>query len=156
MYRLSLCGERGLLSSYIAHRSHCGGIFFFKDFVLLPLSPDFCQSVKETIRATPSHWANTLKPTRLPCPWDSPGKNTGVGCHFLLQCMNVKSESEVAQSFDSCDPMDCGPPGSSVLVMSQARILEWVAISFSGDLPDPGIEPMSLVSPALADRKSVV
>ena len=38
------------------------------------------------------------QPTRLPCPWDSPGKNTGVGCHFLLQCMKVKSESEVAQS----------------------------------------------------------
>ena len=42
--------------------------------------------------------AATAKPTRLPCPWDSPGKNTGVGCHFFLQCMKVKSESEVAQS----------------------------------------------------------
>ena len=53
--------------------------------------------------------------TRLPCPWDSPGKNTGVGCHFLLQCLRVKSESEVAQSCPTlCDPM-CSPPGSSVL-----------------------------------------
>ena len=48
------------------------------------------------------------QPTRLPCPWDSPGKNTGVGCHFLLQCMKVKSESEVAQSCPTLrDPMDC-------------------------------------------------
>ena len=53
--------------------------------------------------------------TRLPCPWDSPGKNTGVGCHFLLQCMNMKSESEVAQSrLTLRDPMNCSPPGSPV------------------------------------------
>ena len=55
------------------------------------------------------------QPTRLPRPWDSPGKNTGVGCHFLLQCMKVKSESEVAQSCLTLrDPMDCSVPGSSV------------------------------------------
>ena len=55
------------------------------------------------------------QPTGLRCPWDSPGKNTGVGCHFLLQCMKVKSESEIAQSCPTCsDPMDCSPPGSSV------------------------------------------
>ena len=65
-------------------------------------------------------------------PWDSPGKNTGVGCHFLLQCMKVKSESEVAQSCPTFpDPMDCSPPGSSVHRTSQARALEWVAIAFS-------------------------
>ena len=142
------------------------------------------------------------QPTRLPRPWDSPGKNTVVGCHFLLQCRKVKSESEVALSYLTlcdpmdcsppgssihgifqarilewgaiafstegfnylwllsvqfcsvaqscptlCDPMDCSPPGSSVHVISQARILEWVAISFAGDLPNPGIEP---TSPALA------
>ena len=51
----------------------------------------------------------------LPCPWDSPGKNTGVGGHFLLQCMKVKSESEVAQScLTLCHPMDCSPPGLSM------------------------------------------
>ena len=101
------------------------------------------------------------QPTGLPCPWDSPGKNTGVGCHFLLQCMEVKNESEVAQfSPTLSDAMDCSPPGSSVhgiLVdakslqscltlwnpidgrppgspvpgILQARTLEWVAISFS-------------------------
>ena len=73
--------------------------------------------------------------TRLPCPWDSPGKNTGVGCHFLLQCMKVKSESEVAQLCPTLsDPMDCSPPGSSVHGMLQARGLEWGAIAFSEPL----------------------
>ena len=55
------------------------------------------------------------QPTRLPRPWDSPDKITGVGCHFLLQCMKVTSESEVAQScLTLSDPMDCSPPASSV------------------------------------------
>ena len=72
------------------------------------------------------------QPTRLPRPWDSPGKNTGVGCHFLLQCMKVKSEREVAQSGPTpSDPMDCSLPGSSVHGICQARVLEWVAIAFS-------------------------
>ena len=66
------------------------------------------------------------------CPWDSPGKNTGVGCHFLLQCMKVKSESEVAQLCQTLsNPMDCGPPGSSAYGIFQARVLEWVASAFS-------------------------
>ena len=72
------------------------------------------------------------QPTRLSCSWYSPGKNTGVGCHFLLQCMKVKSESEVAQScLTLCDPIDGSPPGSPVPGILQARTLEWVAISFS-------------------------
>ena len=66
------------------------------------------------------------KPTRLPRPWDSPGKNTEVGCHFLLQCMKLKSESEVAQSYLTLsDPMDCSLPGSSTHGIFQARVLEW-------------------------------
>ena len=69
------------------------------------------------------------QPTRLPRPWDSPGKNTGVGCHFLLQCVKVKSESEVAQSCPTLsDPMDCSPRGSSIHGIFQARVLEWDAI----------------------------
>ena len=65
-------------------------------------------------------------------PWDSQGKNTGVGCHFLLQCIKVKSESEVTQSCLTLrDPMDCGPPGSSIHGIFQARVLEWGAIAFS-------------------------
>ena len=70
------------------------------------------------------------QPTRLRLPQDSPGKNTGVGCHFFLQCVKVKSESEVAQSWLTlCDPMDCSPPGSSVHGIFQARVREWVAIA---------------------------
>ena len=76
----------------------------------------------------PHRW----QPTRLPCPWDSPDKNTGVGCHFLLQCRKVKSESEVAQSFQTLsDPMDCSLPVSSNHGIFQARVLEWGAIAFS-------------------------
>ena len=72
------------------------------------------------------------QPTRLPNPWDSQGKNTGVGCHFFLPCMKVKSESEVAQSFPTlCNPMDYCLPGSSAHGIFQARVLEWVAIAFS-------------------------
>ena len=76
----------------------------------------------------PHRW----QPTRLPRPWDSPGKNTGVGCHFLLQCMKVKRESEVVQlCLTLSDPMDCSLPGSSVHGLFQARVLEWGAIAFS-------------------------
>ena len=76
----------------------------------------------------PHRW----QPTKLPCPWDSSGKNTGVGCHFLLQRMKVKTESEVAQSCLTLrDPMDCSPPGSSVHGIFHARVLEWGAIAFS-------------------------
>ena len=72
------------------------------------------------------------KPTRLPHPWDSPGKNTGVGCHFLLQCMKVKNESEVTQLCPTLsNRMDCSLPSSSVHGISQERVLEWGAIAFS-------------------------
>ena len=71
------------------------------------------------------------QPTRLPRPWDSPGKNTGVGCHFLLQCIKVKSQSEVTQLCPTpSDSMDCSLPGSSVRGIFQARVLEWGAIAF--------------------------
>ena len=76
----------------------------------------------------PHRW----QPTRLPRPWDSPGKNTGVGCHFVLQGMKVKSESEVTQSCPTLsDPMDFSLLGSSVHGIFQARVLEWGAIAFS-------------------------
>ena len=72
------------------------------------------------------------QPTRLPRSWDSPGKNAGVGYHFLLQCMKVKSEGEVAQSCPTLrDPMDCSLPGSFTHGIFQARVLEWGAIAFS-------------------------
>ena len=83
--------------------------------------------VSDSVR--PHRWQST----RLPRPWDSPGKNTGGGCHFLLQCMKVKSENEVAQSCPTLsDPMDCSLPGSSIHGIFQARVLEWGAIAFSG------------------------
>ena len=77
--------------------------------------------------------SDSVQPQRQqPRPWDSPGKNTGVGCHCLLQCMKVKSKSEVTQSCPTpSNPMDCSPPGSSVHGICQARVLEWGAIAFS-------------------------
>ena len=125
---------------------------------------DFSGAVRKTKWYTSSLWVTTLKkkkklspfyrnyycwvtsvvsdslrphrrqPTRMPHLWDSPGKNTGVGCHFLLQCMKVKSESEVAQScLTLSDPMDCSLAGSSIYGIFQARVLEWGAIAFSGN-----------------------
>ena len=78
-------------------------------------------------------WLHRRQPTRLRLPWDSPGNNTRVGCHFLLQCMKVKSESKVTQSCPTLsDPMDCSLPGSSIHGIFQARVLEWGSIAFSG------------------------
>ena len=82
------------------------------------------------------------QPTRLPRPWYSPGKNTGMGWHFLLQCMKAKSESEVTQSCPTCsNPMDCSLPGSSVHGIFQARVLEWGAIAFSALSSEPPRKP---------------
>ena len=81
--------------------------------------------------------AHRWQPTRLPRPWDSPGNNTEVGCHFLLRCMKVKTESEVAQLCPTLsDPMDWSLPGSSIHGIFQARVLEWGASAFSGYADD--------------------
>ena len=97
----------------------------FWTVLLLLLSRQSCPTLRPHRR----------QPTRLPCPWDSPGKNTGVGCHFLLQCVKVKSESEVTQlCLTLSDPVDCSLPGSSVHGIFQARVLEWIAIAFSVEL----------------------
>ena len=86
----------------------------------------------KSLQSCPTLQPHRWQPTRLRCPWDSPGKNTGVGCHLLLQCRKMKSESEVAQSCPTLsDLMDCSPPGSSVHGIFQARVLEWGAIAFS-------------------------
>ena len=106
----------------------------------------------KSLQSYPTMQPHRRQPTRLPRPWDSPDKNTGEGCHFLLQCWKVKTESEVPQSSPTlsdpmdptaaaakslqscptlCDPMDGSPPGSPVPGILQTRILEWVAISFS-------------------------
>ena len=79
----------------------------------------------KSLQSCPTLRPHRRQPTRLPHPWDSPDKNTGMGCHFLLQCMKVKSESKVAQSCPTpSDPMDCSLPGSSVNGIRQARVLE--------------------------------
>ena len=90
----------------------------------------------------PHRW----QPTSLPQPWDSPGKKTGVGCHFLLQCMKVKSESEVTQWCPTLsDPMKCIPSGSSIHGIFQARVLEWVAIAFFGSNRFSSVQSLSHV-----------
>ena len=87
------------------------------------------------------------QPTRLPHPWDSPGKNTGVGCHFPLQCMKVKSQSEVAQlCLTLSDPMDYSLPGFSIHGIFQAGVLEWGAIAFSRDTVERHIKNLPLGS----------
>ena len=90
----------------------------------------------KSLQSCPTVRPPRRQPTGLPRPWGSPGQNTGVGCHFLLQCMKVKSESEVTQScLTLSDPMDCSLPGSSVHGIFQARVLEWGAIAFSDHNP---------------------
>ena len=94
----------------------------------------FAAADAKSLQSCLTLWPHRRQPTRLPCPWDSSGNNTGVCCHFLLQWMKVKSGSEVAQSCPTpSDRMDCSPPGSSVHGIFQARVLEWVAIAFSID-----------------------
>ena len=100
---------------------------------LLSLSCPLAAAAAKSLQSCPTRCdPHRRQPTRLPRPWDSPGKNTGVGCHFHLQCMKVKTASEVAQSCTTrSDPMDRSLPGSSVHGIFQARALEWVAIAFS-------------------------
>ena len=100
--------------------------------LLMPMSCCCCCCCQVAAVMSNSVRPHRQQPTRLPHPWDSPGKNTGVGCHFLLQCMKVKSESEVAQScLTLSNPMDCSLPGSSIHGIFQARVLEWGATAFS-------------------------
>ena len=123
--RLFYTSVSRLLSHIQGYRYHLSKFHIYALLLLLLLLLS-CSVVSDS--AEPQIW----QPIRLPCPWDSPGKNTGMACHFLLQCMKVKSESEVTQSCPTpSDPMDCSLPGSSVHGIFQARVLEWGAISFS-------------------------
>ena len=88
----------------------------------------------KSLQSCPTVQPHRRQPTRPPCPWDSLGKNTGVGCHFLLQCMKVKSKVKSLSCVRLCDPMDCSPPSSSVHGIFQARVLEWGAITFLAKL----------------------
>ena len=110
----------------ISHSNTYSGLICFRmDWFDLP-------AVQAASVMSNSVWLHRRQPTRLPRPWESQSKNTGVGCHFLLQWMKVKSESEVIQSCPTVsDPMDYSPPGSSMHGIFQARVLEWGAIAFS-------------------------
>ena len=114
--------------------------------IILP-KPSLVSAAAKSLQSCPTLRPHRRQPIRLPCPWDYPCKNTGVGCHFLLQCMKVKSESEVAQSCPTLsDPMDCSPPGSSIHGIFQARVLEWGAITFSAYSSSYTLEISSLLS----------
>ena len=107
-------------------------------WILYHLSHQGSPAAAKSLQSCPTVQPHRRQLTRLPRPWDSPGKNAGVGCHFLLQCMKVKSESEVAQScLTLSDLMDCSLPGSSVHGIFQARMLEWAATSFSRGSSQP-------------------
>jgi len=122
--------------------SVCVILYFFQHYLIVFQVSVFCLLAAATAAAAAAA-AKSLQSCPTLCdpidgssqgsrPWDSPGKNTGVGCYFLLQCMEVKSESEVAQSCPTLsDPMDCSLPGSSAHGIFQARVLEWGAIAFS-------------------------
>ena len=92
----------------------------------------YAAAAAKSLQSCPTLRPHRRQPNRLPRPWDSPGKNTGVGCHFLLQCLKVKSESEVIQSCPTLsDLMDCSLTGSSIHGIFQTIVLEWGAIAFS-------------------------
>ena len=135
--------SRPLNTSYLWKKGKCSTLFQWLNhltleyYLLFSKLPSCCcyyccwvaSVVSDSVRP------HRRQPTRLHSPWDSPGKNTGVGCHFLLQCMKVKSEIEVTQSCPTLhNPMGCSLPGSSVHGIFQARVLEWVAIAFSSFL----------------------
>ena len=104
-------------------------VLFFGEILIISFWCCRCQVASVVSDCVRPH---RRQPTRLLCPWDSPGKNTGVGCHFLRQCMKVESESEVTQScLTLSNPMDCSPPGSSIHGIFRATVLEWGAIAFS-------------------------
>ena len=103
-------------------------VVFFERHCIKRLATATANLLQSCLTLQPHRW----QPTRLHRPWDSPGKNTGVGCHFLLQCMKVESEREVTQSCLTLrDPMDCSLPGSSIHGIFQARVLEWGAFAFA-------------------------
>ena len=124
-------GQRIWRKSFLMQISRKGGsssIIFLDIFWHFPLMLLLLSSFSRVWLC----WPHRRQPTRLRRPWDSLGNNTGVGCHFLLQCLKLKSESEVTQSCPTLsDPMDCSPPGSSIHGVFQARVLEWGAIAFS-------------------------
>ena len=132
----------------------------FRDLLPIQISV-FCSTVvsfspaaaAKSLQSCPTLRPHRRQPTRLPHPWDSPGKNTGVSCHFLLQCRKVKSESEVAQSVRLLTTL-WTVASQPLLSMGFSRQEYWSGLPCHppGNLPHPGIKPASLKSPALAGR----
>ena len=134
VFYLKFSAKRHLISFFRFPSRYCFWSYFKQDwFFFISLIFHCCCNCCWVVSVI----SNTVRPHRRqppsqPRPWDSPGKSTGVGCHFLLQCMKGKSESEVVQSCLTLrHPMDCSLPGSSVHGSFQARVLEWVAIADS-------------------------
>ena len=129
-----LLAVQGTLKSLLQHNSSTSILQHSAFFTVQPSHPYMtAAAAAKSLQSCPTLCdPHRRQPIRFRRPWDSPGKNTGVGCHFLLQCMKVKSESEVVQSCPTLsDPMDCSPPSSSIHGIFQARVLEWGAIAFS-------------------------
>ena len=130
-----VCFSGCLISSASLQKLFCGVCSAlkcsFEEFVREKVVfPSYSSAIFPSLLVSDSLQPQRWQPTRVPRPWDSPGNNTGVGYHFLLQCMNVKIEREVAQSCSTLS-MDCRLPGSSIHRIFQARVLEWGAIAFS-------------------------
>ena len=124
-----------MISITVISRGSVFSLKTLKDFLSkVDFASLYVSAAAKSLQSCPSSGRpHRRQPTRLPRPWDSPGKNTGVGCHFLLQCMTVKSESEITHSCPTLrNPMDCSLPGSSIHGIFQAGVLEWGAIAFSG------------------------
>ena len=123
----------GTLEENSRHLRNCRHVYsLLTGVVAVGAAAAVAAAAAKWLQSFPTLCYSIDEPTRRRHPWDSPGKNTGVGCHFLLQCMKVKSESGGTQSCPTpSNPMDHSPPGSSVHGIFQARVLEWVAIAFS-------------------------
>ena len=132
MLMMCMCGNKKTWEISVASFQHCCEAKTALENKVFKKKVLAHTATAKSLQLYPTLRPHRRQPTRLPRPWDSPGKNTGVGCHFLLQCMKVKSESEVTQSCPTVsDPVDRSLPGSSAHGIFQARVLEWGAIAFS-------------------------
>ena len=127
-------------------------VFLFCFNLLIYFNWKLIAAAAKSLQLCPTLRPHRRQPTRLLCPWVSPGKSTGVGRHFLLQCMKVKSGNEVTQSCPTLrDPTDSSPTGSPVPGILQASTLEWVAISFSNGIKVKSESEVAQLCPTLSN-----